>query len=52
MAYIYVFQSGQENLYKIGRTRGDVEKRRKDLSTGNRRVWVARAPRSLVEAMR
>ncbi len=35
MAYVYVFQSGSENLFKIGRTRGDVEKRRKDLSTGN-----------------
>ncbi len=35
MAYVYILQSGSENLYKIGRTRGDVEKRRKDLSTGN-----------------
>ncbi len=35
MAFVYVFQSGDENLYKIGRTKSDVEKRRKDLSTGN-----------------
>ncbi len=35
MAYVYVFQRGGENLFKTGLTRGDVEKRRKDLSTGN-----------------
>jgi hypothetical protein len=35
MVYVNVFQTGQENLCKIGRTRGDVEKRRQDLSTGN-----------------
>ncbi len=35
MAHVYVFQSGGENLFKIRRTRGDVEKRRKDGSTGN-----------------
>lgn len=35
MASVYVFQHGDEDLFKIGRTRGDVEKRRKDLSTGN-----------------
>ena len=35
MAYVYIFQSGSDNLFKIGRTKGDVEKRRKNLSTGN-----------------
>jgi hypothetical protein len=35
MAWVYVLQHGEEELFKIGRTRGDVEKRRKDLSTGN-----------------
>ncbi len=35
MAYVDVFQRGDENLFKIGCTRGDVEKRRNDPSTGN-----------------
>ena len=35
MAFVYVFQSGSTNFFKIGRTKGDIEKRRKDLSTGN-----------------
>lgn len=35
MASVYVFQSGNDNYFKIGRTKGDIEKRRKDLSTGN-----------------
>ncbi len=35
MAYVYDFQSGGENLYKIGRTLGDSEKCRKDFSTSN-----------------
>ncbi len=35
MANVYVFQSGVENLHKIGRTRRDVEKRHQDISAGN-----------------
>ena len=35
MAYVYVFPSVGENLYRIGRTRGDVGKRHQDLSPGN-----------------
>jgi predicted phage-related endonuclease len=35
MAFVYVFQSGSTNHFKIGRTKGDIEDRRKDLSTGN-----------------
>ena len=35
MAFVYIFQSGEENIFKIGRTKNDVEKRRKALSTGN-----------------
>jgi len=36
MAYVYFFRSGNENLFKIGKTaRDDVEDRIRDLSTGN-----------------
>lgn len=35
MAFVYVLQSGDDNYFKIGRTEGEIEKRRKDLSTGN-----------------
>ena len=35
MAFVYIFQSREENYFKIGRTKNDVEKRRKALSTGN-----------------
>ncbi len=35
MPSVYIFQHGSNDLFKIGRTRGDVEKRRKALSTGN-----------------
>ena len=35
MAFVYILQSGDENYFKIGRTKDDVEKRRKALSTGN-----------------
>jgi len=40
MAFVYVLQSGEEPYFKIGRTRGDVEKRRKELSTGNPKPLV------------
>ena len=33
--YVYVLQSGSANLFKIGRTTGSVEKRIKQLNTGN-----------------
>jgi hypothetical protein len=35
MAKVYFFRSAEEDRFKIGLTRGDVEKRRKSLSTGN-----------------
>jgi hypothetical protein len=35
MAFVYIFQSGTDNFFKIGMTRKDPEKRRKELSTGN-----------------
>jgi len=35
MAFVYILRSGDEDLFKIGRTRGDVEARIKHLSTGN-----------------
>ncbi len=35
MAHVYVLRSGNENLFKIGRTDGDVEARIRQLSTGN-----------------
>ncbi|MGD1901707.1 MAG: GIY-YIG nuclease family protein [Geitlerinemataceae cyanobacterium] len=35
MAFVYIFQSGDGNFFKIGMTRKDPEKRRKELSTGN-----------------
>ena len=35
MPSVYIFQHGTKDLFKIGRTRRDVEKRRKALSTGN-----------------
>jgi hypothetical protein len=35
MAHVYVLRSGAENIFKIGRTRGDVDARIQQLSTGN-----------------
>lgn len=35
MATVYFFRHGHEDRFKIGITRGDVEARRKHLSTGN-----------------
>jgi T5orf172 domain len=35
MSFVYILRSGDEDLFKIGRTGGDVESRRKHLSTGN-----------------
>jgi hypothetical protein len=35
MAYVYILRSGGENLFKIGRTDGDVEARIRQLATGN-----------------
>jgi len=35
MAYVYVLQNGSENSFKIGRTKGDVDDRIRELSTGN-----------------
>ena len=35
MATVYFLRHGNEDLFKIGITRGDVEARRKSLSTGN-----------------
>ena len=36
MAYVYLLgDSGQENTFKIGMTRGKIEKRIKQLQTGN-----------------
>lgn len=44
MATVYFLRSGNDDLFKIGITRGDVEARRKQLSTGN--------PNGLVEFAR
>lgn len=35
MGYVYILQSGDDNLFKIGRTEHDVESRIRQLSTGN-----------------
>ena len=35
MAFVYALKSGNEDLFKIGRTRADLEARIKHLSTGN-----------------
>jgi hypothetical protein len=35
MGNVYILQSGDENLYKIGMTRGEVGTRRRGLTTGN-----------------
>src|SRR3989442_795549 len=35
MACVYILRSGSENLFKIGRTDGDVEARIRQLATGN-----------------
>jgi hypothetical protein len=36
MAYVYLLgDSGQENMFKIGMTKGDITKRIKQLQTGN-----------------
>src|SRR2546428_3158194 len=35
MACVYILRSGNENLFKIGRTDGDVEARIRQLATGN-----------------
>jgi hypothetical protein len=35
MAYVYILRSGTENIFKIGRTKGDVDTRILQLSTGN-----------------
>lgn len=35
MAFVYALRSADEDLFKIGRTRGDLEARIKQLSTGN-----------------
>lgn len=35
MAFVYVLRSGDENLFKIGRTDGDVDARIRQLATGN-----------------
>jgi hypothetical protein len=35
MAFVYVLRSGDEELFKIGRTRGDLEARIRQLATGN-----------------
>lgn len=35
MAFVYFFQNGETDYFKIGRTKSNVEKRRKELSTGN-----------------
>lgn len=34
MAFVYIFRSGSENIFKIGKSR-DPAKRRNQLSTGN-----------------
>jgi Meiotically Up-regulated Gene 113 (MUG113) protein len=35
MAFVYVLRSGEEQLFKIGRTRGDLQARIRQLATGN-----------------
>src|SRR5437868_10106143 len=35
MGYVYILRSGNEDLFKIGRTEGEVDFRVKQLSTGN-----------------
>src|SRR5215813_8757037 len=35
MAYVYILRSGNENLFKIGRTDADVDTRIRQLATGN-----------------
>src|ERR1700689_3840197 len=35
MSHVYIFRSGIENLFKVGRTRQVIEARNKQLSTGN-----------------
>ena len=35
MACVYILKSGSENLFKIGRTDGDVDARIRQLATGN-----------------
>ena len=35
MAFVYVLRSGEEELFKIGRTRGDLHARIRQLATGN-----------------
>jgi len=35
MAFVYILRSGSENLFKIGRTDGDVDARIRQLATGN-----------------
>jgi Meiotically Up-regulated Gene 113 (MUG113) protein len=35
MAHVYVLRSGNEDVFKIGRTRHDVDSRRRGLATGN-----------------
>jgi hypothetical protein len=35
MAFVYILRSGDEHLFKIGRTSGAVEARHRQLSTGN-----------------
>jgi len=35
MACVYILRSGSENLFKIGRTDGDVDARIRQLATGN-----------------
>src|SRR5215471_16109828 len=35
MAYVYILRNSNEDLFKIGRTRDDVDARSKHLSTGN-----------------
>jgi Meiotically up-regulated gene 113 len=37
MAYVYVLRSGKEDLFKVGRTRSDVNLRIRQLATGNPR---------------
>ena len=39
MAYVYIFRSGNENLFKIGKS-VDVEDRIRGLATGNPRLAV------------
>src|SRR5215469_975464 len=35
VAFVYVFRSGDQDIFKIGHTRNEPNKRRKQLSTGN-----------------